>query len=435
MIRGYRVELKPNANQRALMLAGAGTARFAYNWGLAAAKAEYEVAVAADQKPRFKSAVDRHKEWVLLKSQPEYAWIKQTSKCCGQEALRDLEVAFKKFFAKKAGFPRFKRKGQHDSFRLTGSTFLSNTHIQVPRLGRVRLKQKGYPGLPDGVSRLKLSQITISRTADRWYASFIIKDASEPPALPGKIEIQPTDIVGLDLGIKNLGICSNGTIFANPKPYRKRLQKLQRLQRSLSRKRRGSKNRAKAQSRLARCHRKIANIRQDVIHQMTTALVKAKPKVLVVESLRTTNMLRNHRLACSIADAAFGQIIATLDHKCRSHGIHLLRAPSSFPSTRMCGCCGTLNPNLKLSDREWQCGTCGTQHDRDQNAAQNLQLLGLWATDSAIQLSPLAVSSTDSNACDSNVGIVDHYDPRDKRLQLFQKQCLSMKQEFKDAIC
>lgn len=413
-MRSFRLELKLNKKQRELCAKSAGVARFAYNWKLGQLIDLYKKAKENNEKCRFGNSMDWHKEWVLLKD--ELPWIREVSKCCGSIALRNLEVAFKRFFSKKSGYPKFKKRGQKDSFTLDGSVFVSSNYIQLPTFGKVRLKEKNYPILE---GRVKLSSATVSRQADRWFVSFLIKDSIENPKPSSIEEISENDILGLDLGIKDLGITSDGETFKNPKAYKKYLRKIKRLQRKVSKKKKGSNNRKKAILKLSKVHMKVGNIRKDTVQKMTTSLIKSNPKMIVIESLKPKNMSNNHKLSGAILDSAFGMIKTTLKYKCEWNGIHLIQVPQFYASSKFCSKCGYKHKDLKLSDREWTCGNCGAEHDRDVNAAKNLQYYGLWMIDKHLEEIPTTVSSTGSYACG------------DERLQFLIEQCSSMKQEFK----
>ena len=418
IMRSYRLELKLNQSQRILCAKSAGTSRFAYNWKLHNLIEQYEQAKleanGGKVKCKFGNAIAWHKEWNILKN--ELPWIRETSKCCGQEALRDLQVAFKRFFSKKSGYPKFKKRGQRDSFRLTGLVYIASEYVQLPNLGKIRLKEKSYPILE---GKCLLSQATVSRQCDRWYVSFLLPETVDVPELASIEEIEECDILGVDLGIKELAITSEGETFENPKAYRKHLAKLKRYQRMVSRRAKGSKNKKKAITKLSRVHKRVADIRSDAVHKLTTSLVKTKPKIIVIETLKPKNMSKNHKLAQAILDSSFGKIKDTLKYKCSWKGIHLIMAPTFYASSKYCSICGHKHNELKLSDREWTCSNCGTHLDRDVNAAKNLQYLGLWMIDKHLSESSTTVSSTGSNACG------------DERLQFLTEQCSSMKQEFK----
>ncbi len=418
-IRGYRLELKLNKTQKILCAKSAGTSRFAYNWKLASLIAQYEQAK-IDQntntpKCKLGSAIDWHKEWCLFKKENE--WIYVVSKYCGQESLRNLETAFKRFFTKKSDYPKFKKRGNRDSFTISGNVYILNNKIQIAGIGRIGLKEKNYPNYE---GKLLISQATVSRQADRWFVSFFLKEG-DVPALVDLSQTDSSDILGVDLGIKELAITSDGQTFENPKAYQKYLKRLKRCQRRVSRKKKGSNNRKKAVTRLAKVHKKVSDVRNDTIHKLTTSLVKTKPKMIVIETLKPKNMSKNHKLAGAILDSSFGRIKEVLKYKCSWNGIHLVMAPQFYASSKYCSSCGCKHKELKLSDREWTCENCGAEHDRDVNAARNLQFYGLWLIDKHFGENPTTESSSESYACG------------DERLQFCEEQCSSVKQEFKTA--
>ncbi len=421
IMRSYRLELKLNQGQKILCAKSAGTSRFAYNWKLRNLIDQYENAKKEAEVQGLKkiqysrgNAQSWHKEWVKLKN--ELTWIRETSKSCGQESLRDLQTAFQRFFSKKSGYPKFKKRGQRDSFRLTGSVYIGSDFAQLPGIGKVRLKEKNYPILE---GKCLLSQATVSRQCDRWYVSFLLPETVDVPELASIEDISINDILGVDLGIKELAITSEGETFENPKAYKSHLKKLQRYQRMVSRRVKGSNNRKKSITKLSSVHKRVADIRNDTVHKLTTSLVKAKPKVIVIETLKPKNMSKNHKLAQSVLDSSFGKIKDTLKYKCAWNGIHLIMAPTFYASSKYCSICGHKHSELKLSDREWTCSNCGTHLDRDVNAAKNLQYYALWLMDKHIGESQSRLSSSQSYACG------------DERLQFLTEQCSSTKQEFK----
>lgn len=417
-MRSYRIELKLNQGQRVLCAKSAGTSRFAYNWKLRNLIEQYEKAKleanGGKVKCDFGNAIAWHKDWVNLKV--ELPWIRETSKCCGQESLRDLQIAFQRFFSKKSGYPKFKKRGQRDSFRLTGSVYIASDYVQLPNLGKIKLKEKNYPILE---GKCLLSQATVSRQCDRWYVSFLLPETVEDPKFATVNEIEECDILGVDLGIKELAITSEGETFENPKAYKKHIQRLKKYQRMVSRRAKGSKNKQKAITRLSKVHKRVADIRNDTVHKLTTSLVRTKPKIIVIETLKPKNMSKNHKLASAVLDSSFGKIKDTLKYKCAWNGVHLIMAPTFYASSKYCSICGHKHNELKLSDREWTCSSCGTHLDRDVNAAKNLQYLGLWMIDKHSPSGESTVSFTESYACG------------DERLQFLTEQCSSMKQEFK----
>ncbi len=357
----YKYELDPNNEQRTMFSRHAGVARFAYNWGL-----EQRITLYKNNQGnnRFTDAMKQHKLLNSLKK-TKFSWMYQCSKCAPQEALRDLDKAFKNFFrrirngAKNAGFPKFKKKGVHDSFRLTGTIRFIGHTIQLPRIGRIRIKEKR-----EQYHSGRILSATISRTADRWFVSVAVEEEIEVPINDGPA-------IGVDVGIKRLAVTSEKETFSNPRALDSRLRKLRRLSRQLSRKKKGSKNREKAKRQLARLHLKIRNIRQDTLHKMTTRLAKNHSRI-VIEDLNVSGMMKNHRLARNIADVGFWEMRRQLEYKSLWYGSELVIAPRFFPSSKMCSGCGHIKTDLTLSDRTYVCEKCGLVIDRDLNAANNL---------------------------------------------------------------
>ncbi len=352
--KAYRYEIKPNISQRILLAKHAGAARFAYNWGLKQRIDLYE------KDKTTTNAIEQHRFLNSLKLQ-EFPWLYEVSKCAPQEALRDLDRAFKNFYrglkGKSIGFPKFKKKGRQDSFRLTGTIKINGYSVQLPRLGKLRLKE---------LSQVKgqIFSATVSRQADRWFVSLTVEEEIETP-LPVQKES-----IGIDLGLSAFITTSEGIKIPPPKPLAKALKKLKRLSKKHSRKIKGSNNRKKSAFRLARHHRKISNQRLDFLHKLSTGLAKTK-SVIVVEDLNVKEMLRQKCLSRSIADVGWTGFIRMLEYKTKWYGSTLKKAPRYFASTKTCSSCGYIENNLTLNMREWVC-PCGQKHDRDHNAAVNL---------------------------------------------------------------
>lgn len=366
-LRAFKTELDLNNVQTTLCAKHAGAARYAYNWGLERKQAAYQ---AGEKTP---TAIDLHKILNQLK-QAELAWMYAVSKCAPQEALRNLDRAFDNFFrrakAKQAGkftgdvgFPRFKsRKRGLGSFRLTGSIRIFERHIQLPRLGKLRLKERGY--LP--VTGAKILSATVSEQAGCWFVSVQV-EMEQPDPLPAD-----KPIAGVDVGIKAMATASDGTVFANPNALKRDLKKVKRLQRAVSRKVKGSANRKKAVRRLARAHYHVANVRKNALHQVTTTLTKTK-SVLGVETLNVGGLLKNHKLARAIADVGLSEFRRQLDYKGEWYGCQVIAAPMFYPSSKTCSHCGHIKAELSLKERVFRCEACGFEGDRDLNAAHNLE--------------------------------------------------------------
>ena len=367
--KAYRYELDPNNSQRSSLHQHAGVARFVYNWGLGQRISLFKE---NQGKARFTDAMKQHKLLNSLKK-TQFPWMYETSKCAPQESLRDLHRAFQNFYrglkqGKRVGFPKFKRKGVRDSFRLTGTIRFEGRKIQLPRIGKVRIKEKRkryYRG--------RILSVTVRRRASRWFVSITVEEEVSDPV---PIREGP---VGVDLGVKTLATLSDGTTFANPQALGRRLRKLRQIHRSLSRKKKGSKNREKAKLRLAKMYLTIFNIRQDTLHKVTTYLAKSHSKI-VIEDLGVSGMMKNRRLARAIADVGFYEFRRQLEYKCKWYGSQLVIASRTFPSSKLCSNCGHKKKELSLSQREYHCEKCGLQIDRDLNAALNLVTVSLPET-------------------------------------------------------
>lgn len=367
IIKGYKAELDLNNAQRTLCLKACGIARFTYNWGLKRYQEEY----AAGRKTP--TSFSLQKEINALKK-TDYTWMYDASKAVTQGALDDLQDAFKRFFRKcklkkqgkhkgKCGYPKFKSKKKGlGSFYLTGSIHVFEKHIQLPRLGKLRLKRTG--SIP--TSGVKILSARVSEKAGRWYVSVQVEEeiASPVPAT-GKA-------LGIDLGIKTLATTSEAQAFENPKALRKNLKKLARLGRQHSRKKKGSKNRRRAARKLARMHARIANIRSNALHQATSAIAKTKPCTIVLEDLNVKGMMANRKLARAVGDVGMYEFKRQLTYKAKKYGSSIKMVSRWYPSSKTCSCCGWVDEDQTLSDRTFICEGCGIVLDRDYNAALNL---------------------------------------------------------------
>ena len=359
--RAYKTELNLNDKQRTTCLQHAGVARFAYNWGLERRNTEYS------DNGKSANAIELHRELNKLK-QTEFPWMYEVSKCAPQEALRDLDRAFKNFFEHRTKYPKFKSKKRGiGSFRLTGTIRVFEEAIQLPRLGRLRLKESGY--LPTDTHILSA---TVSERAGKWFVSVQIEEEINAPANNGTA-------AGVDLGITSLATISDGTIFENPKALRTYERKLKRQQRKVSRKKKGGKNRGKAVKKLQKIHARISHIREDAVHKATTWLAKSK-SVIVLEDLNVRGMLKNRHLSKSVSDASFGMFRRQVEYKACWYGSTVLIADRFYPSSKTCSRCGCVKIELKLSERVFTCDACGLVVDRELNASRNLEnLAASWA--------------------------------------------------------
>jgi transposase len=422
--RGYKTELDPTVNQHILLCQCAGTARFAYNYGLARKQEVYK------ERGKSISAIDLQKE-LTTRKHTDLPWLKGVSKWIVQNALRDLDQAYDHFFRRvrerkagkkhqNLGFPKFKSKSQgRGSFRLDKPIRVFDDRIHLPKLGTIRLKEHSY--IP--TSGVKVLSASVSERAGRWYVSVRVE---EQVPLVVKASGQP---IGVDLGISSLAVCSDGRPpMANPKALRTKLKRLKRYQRHLSRCKKGSKNREKARAQVARLYARIANIRGDALHQATSSLVHAplsqserlrlkthlaallprpktkaeqkkakkqvkklihqtteinaplRPQVMVLEDLNVEGMKRNRKLAPAVSDVGMGEFRKQIEYKSLWNGEMLLFADRFFPSSKTCHGCGWKWEEMTLSDRIFLCQNPAcplfqVPQDRDQNASKNLAQL------------------------------------------------------------
>jgi putative transposase len=391
IMRGYKTELDLNNEQRTACLKHAGCARFAYNWGLARAQEAYRT---TGKRP---TAIDLHRQLNALKPS-DFPWMYEVSKCAMQEALRDLDTAYRHFFRKfklkkegkfrgKVGYPRFKKKSKGiGSFRLTGAIKVFSDAVQLPRLGRLRLHEQDY--IPTSA---KVLSATVSEQAGRWYVSVQVEEEQVLPERTARTAI------GVDLGIKTLATLSDGTTFYNPRALKQAQKKLRRFERQKSRRVKGGKNRKKTVRQLAKRHARVTHIRRDATHKLTTHLVKHHA-LIAIEDLHVSGMLKNHKLAQAVSDSNFGEIRRQLTYKAELYGTRLVVVDRFYPSSKTCSACGYIKEALPLQERIYICEACGLVLDRDVNAAVNLLNEALRTT----------VSSTESDACGvSSSGLFD----------------------------
>jgi len=359
MLVAHRICLDPNNVQATYFARAAGTARFAYNWALESWQKQYEAWKTDPTLPKPNEAVLR-RQLNAVKGE-QFPWMLEVTKNAPQMAIMQLGRAFENFFAKRAKFPTFRKKGRHDRFSLTNDQFrIQDKHIRIPKLGWVRMREAlRFTG--------HIVSATISRTAGHWYASITV-DCPEHAGSPAENQ----GAVGVDFGIAALATLSTGEQFNGPKALRTLLDRLRRASRSLLRKVKGSRNRRKAKLKLARLHEKIANIRRDSLHQLSTHITR-RFHTIAIEDLNVKGMMANARLARSIADMGFHELRRQLDYKSTWRGGQVIVVDRWFPSSKLCSCCGYRCEVLDLGTRQWTCPGCHTQHERDVNAAINLK--------------------------------------------------------------
>lgn len=357
MILSHRIALDPTAGQRQSLARACGVARFTWNWALA----KWEQLYKSGEKP---TAFSLKKQWNAVKRE-QYPWVYDSPKDANQQPFTYLSQAYSRFFQKKAGRPRFKRKGRNDSFYISNDKFsISGRRIRLPRIGAVRTREAlRFTG--------KIVGATVSRQANRWFVSIQVE--------VGENHLPETDkSVGLDMGLKTAIVCSDGQQFHSPRPLRKRLKMLARENRRLARKKKGSNRRWKQINRLSRLHAKIRNIRHDWAHKVTTKLINEN-QVICVEDLNVSGMIKNRRLSRAISDVGWYALRQMLEYKSRYRGRRLAVIDRWTPTTKACSQCGCVR-DMQLSERTFNCDECGYIGDRDLNAAINIRTAGLAGT-------------------------------------------------------
>jgi len=370
MIIAHKIALDPNNVQATYFVKAAGTARFAYNWALAEWQRQYEAWKQDNSLPKPSQATLRRQLNAIKRD--KFPWMLEVTKTVPQMAIIQLGEAFKNFFAGRAKYPKFRKKGKDDRFTLTNDRVrIDGRRIRIPKLGWVRMRESlRFKG--------KILSATVSRVADRWFVSIAV-DTQDDSHLP---QAKNQGVVGVDLGVAALATLSTGETITGPKPHKALLARLQRLSRSLSRKQKGSANREKAKAKLARLHARIAAIRSDSLHKLTTDLAR-RFHTIVIEDLNVRGMMRNRHLARSIADMGFFEFRRQLEYKTAMRGGRVVVADRFYPSSKTCSACGHRLAALPLAVREWTCPACGVVHDRDLNAAINLKNMAVSSTVSA----------------------------------------------------
>lgn len=358
-MKAYKFRLYPNNTQKIALANHFGCNRYIYNWALNNSNQKYQ-----KDKTTFKK-YDLIKGITQLKKQENTKWLNEVNSQTLQQAIINLDKAFTSFFKKKAKFPKFKNKTNNQSFQVPQNLKINshNSTITLPKIkGEIKtVFHRTFEG--------KVKTCTISKnTADQYFISILVetKDKPQKPKKPNKKKA-----IGIDLGIKEFLITSNGEKVKNPKYLEKSQKRLSKLNRDLSRKKKGSNNRVKARKRLAKAHLKVRNQRTDFLHKESTKLIREN-QTIVLEDLNVKGMMKNHKLARSIASASWSEFNRMLDYKAEWYGVNLFRINRFSPSSKMCNSCGHIKEDLKLSDREYKCDQCNYEEDRDINAALNI---------------------------------------------------------------
>ena len=362
MLKTHKIALNPNNKQRRWFAQQCGYARFAYNSALADFKAELN-------KDNFLSASKLNERFNVAKK--AYAWTQTQDQVVANKSIFvNLSAAIANWVGKRAKFPKFKKRGKHDSFTTNNqSVEVKGKQIRLPKIGWVKMFQELRWSS-------RILKVTISRTAHRWFVSITVDTTEDTEAVDNSTH----PVVGIDVGINTLATCSDGTKYGNPRPLKHYERKLKREQRKLSRKVLKSKNWFKQLFKVQRIHYKMACIREDAHYKATTDIVK-NACAIGIETLKVTNMLKNKKLAKALSDGALGGFLSKLKTKAQTLGIPVTEADQFFASSKTCSSCGHKKEDLTLSERTYHCSQCGISIDRDVNAAINLRNVAVGHTE------------------------------------------------------
>ena len=378
MYKGYEYRIYPNKTQQRLLAKTFGCCRYVYNHFLKR-RIDYH-----EKEGKYINSFALSKELTVLKDELE--WLKEVDCQALQQELRHQDNAFERFFKAKKGFPKFKSKHSHRysyTTILNVSLDIEKHKIKLPKIGKVNLR---LDRIPQG----QIKSVTIKQVpSGKYFISLTVLE--EDKYLP-KEEIKAETALGIDLGLKDFAILSDGRKIANPRYLKNNLKKLAVLQKRLSRKQKGSNNRTKARIKVARQYEKVSNMRKDFLHKLTYQLThENQVSTLCIEDLSVSNMIKNHKLARSISDVSWSKFRSLLEYKCELYGKNLIVIGRFEPSSKMCTC-GYINKYLTLADREWTCPQCGTYHDRDILAASNIKKFALSKTGLARPEGPVKIS-------------------------------------------
>lgn len=362
MLKAYKYKLEPTTEQKILLEKHIGSCRYIYNWALSLKVKSYE------ETGKSISQFDINKRITSLKV--ENKWLSEVNSQSLQGMTRNLESAFTKFFREKKGFPKFKsKKNPVQAFPVPQHYFVNfeTCTVKLPKIGEIKAKlHRNFTG--------ELKTATVSKTCTgKYFISILVENNEE---FPTKQELSEATTIGIDVGIKDFTVLSTGEKVENPKYFKNSLKRLKVLQRRVSRKQKGSKNRAKAKQRLAVLHEKITNQRNDFQNKLSFKLV-SENQAIALETLNVKGMQKNHHLAQAIGDSAWSSFVTKLEYKAEWYGKTVLRIGQFEPSSKLCSVCGYHNSELTLKDREWTCPDCKTVLDRDVNAAINIKKFAL----------------------------------------------------------
>lgn len=367
MKRAYKYKIKPTKKQKEQLNKTFGCTRFIYNWGLD------KKTKAWSSEHKQVSYFELAKELTVLKNTEEYKWLKEVSNECLQQSLRNLDNAYTQFFKAKKGFPKFKSKKYSKNvakYILAVYFDFDNWRVKIPKCGWVKLCHNK----PFDLLTSKIGTLTVSMDKCGEYWCTIVVEDNTPQK--SKAKISEGTSVGIDLGIKDYAILSDGTKYSNPKYYEHCKARLELLQQRFARTQKGSNRHNVMRLKVAKQYRKITNMRNDFLHKLTTDLVR-RYDTICLENLNVEGMMKNHNLAMAIQSASWGEFVRQIKYKSDWFGKNVIFIGRFEPSSKTCSKCGHVKSDLTLKDREWVCPICGEHHDRDINAAKNIKRFSL----------------------------------------------------------
>ena len=413
-IKSYKLRLYPTKGQQVFFNKTIGACRVIYNEMLYNLSENYKNGIKIEKYDLFKQIKEK------------YTWMKEVDSNALVNSYRDLDSAYNNFFSKRTKFPKFKKKKDKNTYRNNNKpkkikNVIKQNYIKIPKIGLIKFRQD-YDF--SSLNIKKIYNITVERSKTNKYYCSICCDVEIK-------EYEHTgEVIGIDLGIKDLVIDSNGNKYSNPKYQQKFENKIKHLNRLYSKKKKGSKNQEKYRLKLAIAHEKLCNKRKDYLHKITTKLIKEND-IICIENLNVKGMSKNHHLAKAIQDASFGTLVRMLTYKAQWHNRRIIEIGRFYSSSKICYCCGCINKSLTLKDREWDCPNCGIHHDRDINAAINIKNEGLRLLDKSTGEVPETGSALEKEyIADISAPMPVENPTMDERSVMNLKSSDSMKQEI-----
>jgi len=356
--KSYKFKIAPGNEQKELLAKHFGACRFVFNRYLNSRKETY-----LEQKKSL-NYYDNANDLTVLKKEEQFVWLKEINAQSLQSSLRNLDTSYNKFFRKQTNFPRFKSKFDRQSFTVPQSVCIKEGKLQIPKFKE---------GIAINLHREIEGKLLFATLSKSTTGNYYVSITCEVEHIPFE---KTNSKIGIDTGIKDLAILSDGKVYENIKILKTNLKKLKFQQRQLSKKRKGSNSRLKQKSKLATVHEKVTNIRKDYLHKVSTEIIK-NHDVICIEDLAVKNMMKNHKLAQAFSDVSLGAFYTMLEYKATWNNKTVVKIDRFFPSSKTCSNCNHLNQDLTLKDREWTCQSCNTVHNRDFNASINIKIRGL----------------------------------------------------------